>query len=98
MLFRSAVSSANILDGSIVLSVSDTSSFAEVTLQGSNDNPLVPGNPLNWTDIPSTAETVTNGNGLQIIPSTKLCYEYIRVAYSTLGTGSVTAKLKILGE
>lgn len=52
--------------------------------------------PTNWSPIPSATVTVT-GNGSFLIPKIDLCYEYVRLAYTNTGTGTMSIVFKAIG-
>jgi len=72
-------------------------SVGTITIQCSNDNPTS-GSPTNWSPIPGATVSVT-GSGVFLIPTTQICYEWIRVVYSySSGSGPVSVNLKTQGE
>ncbi len=91
-----AVPTMNLASISAILNVADISALAEVALQASNDPSG--STPSNFVDIPSTVTSVTNQSGLSLVGNTEICYEWVRLKYSTLGSGSVSAELKALGD
>lgn len=92
--YSTSIPSANILDVSAQSLVTDASTLAQVRLQGSNDAT----NPVSFTDIPATVTTITNAANSVLIPKTYICYQYVRLAYSTLGTGTTANTIKALGD
>ena len=63
-----------------------------VKLQGSNDYGNSQSNftPTNWVDIPNATVTLASANAY--IPTTQMCYNWVRVVFVAGGTGTVTAK------
>lgn len=81
--------------------VNFTSGVAAGTLflEGSNDTPSVGQTPNNWSAIPNATVTVAAG-APSCIPNTDalLCYEWIRVSWtSTGGAGTLNAKVHVIG-
>ncbi len=79
--------------------VASGSPSATVVLQGSND--VLAGSgmntgsyvPTNWTTIPNTSTMVSSAT-TYLIPSTEVCYMWIRVAVTGGGTGTLTANIQ----
>lgn len=69
-----------------------------VKFQASNDygNNMSGAVPTNWVDIPSITQTLSGGTAY-LIPKFDLCYQWIRIAYTAGGTGTVTVKMKAHG-
>ena len=86
------IDSSNLINSSVMIVVTGTVTGI-VKLQGSNDYGNSQSNsvPTNWVDIPNTAITLASANAF--IPTTQMCYNWIRVAFVAGGTGTVTAKL-----
>lgn len=58
-----------------------------LVIQASNDNPVASGaTPTNWTPI---ATVTITGAGVFLIPTTSICYEYVRILYTGTGTAVV---------
>jgi hypothetical protein len=63
-----------------------------MVIQASNDHPVASGaTPTNWTQI---ATVTISGAGAFMIPTTAICYEYVRILY----TGSGTATVNFCGQ
>jgi len=68
-----------------------------VKFQASNDEPMNGTNPSNWVDI-SGATVSVSAAGQFLIPKLDVCYNYLRAVYTfSSGTGTVTAKLHMIG-
>lgn len=68
-----------------------------VKFQASNDEPLSATAPSNWVDISGATVSVSSG-GEFLIPKLDVCYNYMRAVYTfTSGTGTVTAKIHMIG-
>jgi hypothetical protein len=72
--------------GTLVIQASDDDLTNEPTLS-----------PTNWSNIPSATVSVT-GAGTYLIPTTTLCYQYVRVSYTNTGTGTIAVTFKALGD
>jgi hypothetical protein len=69
-----------------------------VKIQFSNDAVPLPALVTNWNDIPSATITLTGTPGPFAIPQTNICYEWVRVVFtSSGGAGTVTANYKSIG-
>jgi len=94
----SAVFAANLLYCSAQITATGTE-VGSLKLQASNDNlDAVPSStPTNWSDIPSATVAVSSA-GAYLIPSTQICYQYVRLVYThTSGSGNITAVFKSIG-
>lgn len=79
-----------------VMCVVTTAGEGEVKLQASNDDPA-DGIPTNWVDIADASVSFTEA-GVFLIPKTDICYEWIKLAYtSTDGGGLLDVRIKALG-
>lgn len=68
-----------------------------VKLQASNDEPANNVAPNNWADI-TGATVAISGAGSYLIPNLDICYNYVRAVYTfTSGTGTVSAKVHMIG-
>jgi hypothetical protein len=68
-----------------------------VKLQASNDEPLNNVAPSNWVDI-SGATVSVSAAGIFLIPKLDVCYNFLRAVYTfASGTGTVTAKIHMIG-
>ena len=92
-----AIPTANVLMCSAQITTTGAGN-GTLKIQASNDGPQ-PANagPSNWSDIPSASVSVS-GAGSFLIPKTDLCYEYIRIVYTNLGTGTISVVYKSIGD
>lgn len=71
----------------------DSSAAGTVKLQASNDlapaGQLATFTPTNWSDISGATATVTSG-GTVLIPTTIICYQWIRAVWTVGTPGSTT--------
>ena len=68
-----------------------------VKLQASNDEPTTGLPPANFVDI-SGATVSVSAAGQFLSPKLDICYKYLRAVYTfTSGTGTVTAKIHMIG-
>jgi hypothetical protein len=68
-----------------------------VKFQASNDEPRNGTAPSNWVDI-SGATVSVSAAGQFLIPKLDVCYNFMRAVYTfTSGTGTVTAKMHMIG-
>jgi len=83
------IDSRNLTAVSVQLSNVGSSATGVCILEGSDDSI----NPTNWSDIPSTS-TPISGTAVYLIPKTDISYQYVRVAYTSTGTGGLNVALK----
>lgn len=86
------INTENIFNGSFHAIVNG-SLTGIVKIQASNDNSLVPTNPVNWVDIPAASVAITN-SGNYLIPKIDICYEFIRVVF-VFSSGSFSPTLQV---
>jgi hypothetical protein len=69
-----------------------------IKFQASNDfgNSMASTTPTNWTDIATQTITLTTA-GSFLIPKFEICYQWIRIVYTSGGTGTITVKMKAHG-
>lgn len=90
------VDSKNLHLASVHVSMTGTAA-GTVKLQASNDEPTTGLAPSNFVDITGATVSVSAG-GQFLIPKLDVCYNYIRAVYTaTSGTGTVTAKIHMIG-
>lgn len=92
-----AIDASQLLQASAIINCSSTAS-GTIKFQASNDfgNSLAGTVPANWVDIPSASVTLSAVT-VAIIPKIDLCYQWIRIVYTSGGTGSVTVRMKAHG-
>jgi hypothetical protein len=80
------------------LHVTSTGTAAgSVSVEISNDEPTTGLNPSNWVAVSGLTVSVSGANNY-IIPKFEICYNYLRVKYTaSTGTGTLTAKLHLIG-
>lgn len=88
-----------------VQAVSTGTPTATVKIQASNDTPIgkpgqngVPWVPTNWTDVPSATVSLSAA-GSKLIPKTDLCYQFIRIVFTSSSgdTGTTAVNIKTIG-
>ena len=90
------VDARNLHLASVHVSMTGTAA-GTVKLQASNDEPTTGLPPSNFVDI-SGATVSVSAAGQFLIPKLDVCYNYIRAVYTaTSGTGTVTAKIHMIG-
>ena len=77
--------------------ISTGTAVGTVKLQASNDEPMTGLPPANFVDISGASVSVTAA-GQFLIPKLDICYKYVRAVYTaTSGTGTITAKIHMIG-
>jgi hypothetical protein len=100
----SAILAVNLFAASVQVVTDGTDIEGTVVLQGSNDcrqdeSQTTAFTPTNWADIADTSLSIS-ANGVLISSKIDLCYEWIRVKFTSTeptATGSVIVRLKVLG-
>ena len=77
---------ADATKASIFIQGSGTVAHGTFTVQASNDSPYISNTPQNWANLNVTMTITTPGN--YIIPSFVCCYDWIRLSYTDLSSGT----------
>jgi hypothetical protein len=91
----SAIPSLNLVYMSAQI-VSTGAPSGTLKFQVSNDDPQDGTQPANWSDLTGASVTVS-GSGAVIIPKTDCCYQWVRLVYTNVGTGTIAVRFKALG-
>lgn len=66
-------------------------------MQGSNDVKTNSAQSLSYSDI-ANASVAVSGAAVYLIPTTDICYEYVRLTYTNAsGTGTLSTRIKTNG-
>lgn len=99
----SAIDASNLYSVSVQAIATGAMDSSTVKIQVSNDSPI--GNqgfsssvwtPTNWADLTNATVTMTAA-GNYLIPKTDLCYQFIRIVYTAVGSPAGTLTVKIKG-
>jgi hypothetical protein len=91
-----AIPALNLFAASAQITSVGAGAAGTLKMQASNDDPLAPNQPTNWSDI-SGASVAVSGAGSFLIPKLDLCYQWVRLVYTNSGSGTIQVVFKAIG-